>query len=167
MDVPITKGPLARWQRKNLELSTSSINNTLNASLQLNCPVDTALPCNVSVSINGSNGNRTPSTTPNRRLNCSAKATPNHSKLNISGNKLARTPKTPGGGPDRFIPNRSAMNLDVSHYLVRIRVNHRTIFTVHINQFSFHLLSTGRSIKQQPKRMIMKTVQRRKKVEMP
>ncbi|KAI1290451.1 Cell division cycle protein 20 -like protein [Halotydeus destructor] len=39
-----------------------------------------------------------------------------NSKLTSSANKLAKTPKTPGG--DRFIPNRSALNVEVSHYLI-------------------------------------------------
>lgn len=43
--------------------------------------------------------------------------TPKTPKFNKNGILTAKTPKTPMGN-DRFIPNRSALNQDVSHYLV-------------------------------------------------
>lgn len=57
--------------------------------------------------------------TPRRRLN---KSNPNLSKF--STKKTAKTPistpKTPKHAFDRFIPNRSNMNLDLNHYLVSV-----------------------------------------------
>jgi hypothetical protein len=125
MDQPLSRGPLARWQRKHLESSTSNINNSLNASLHLNCP---QIIDSVNLSFNVSNNNlnqqlnKTPNNTPNKR------STPNRTtpgislKANNSSNKC-KTPKTPCNGADRFIPNRNAMNLDISHYLVLISIS--------------------------------------------
>lgn len=133
-DGPLAQGPLARWQRKKLEQSTSSINSTLNASLQLNCTLNDGapLPCNISLSLpslstntssstGGHTGPKTPTSTPNK-LGITGKLTPSYnrsgSKLSASGKKIGgKTPKTPAG-PDRFIPDRSNLNVDVSHYLV-------------------------------------------------
>lgn len=127
------------------DVSAISINQSLNASLQLNCTLaDSLLPCNVSVSLlgggsQGSSQQKTPTQSPSRQAT-SSKLTPSHSfnlgtgfgKIN-SNKKLSRsygnlnnlsmnqgkTPnRTPSRGPDRFIPDRSGMNLDVSHYLL-------------------------------------------------
>ena len=112
LDMPLTKVPLARWQRKNLENSTSSINNSLNASLLLNLGVENSNISINNISYNSNNlASKTPSTTPTR-------TTPSrHNGVNKGSNKKNKTPKTPIG-PDRFIPNRNAMNLEISHYLV-------------------------------------------------
>ncbi|CAG2104195.1 unnamed protein product [Medioppia subpectinata] len=127
MDGPIggiAGAPPARWQRKRADTSTANtLNHSLNASLLLNTANDNALNMSNNV-LNMSANNiavntltKTPSNTPNKR------ATPNRStpgcalKTTNSTNK-AKTPKTPCNGADRFIPNRSAMNADISHYLI-------------------------------------------------
>jgi len=127
MDLPLTRGPLARWQRKNLENSTSSINNSLNASLHLNNVENLNVNVNSNVSLLGNGSlslgslntlSKTPTNTPNKRtITPNRTVTPGRSlKIHNSSHK-GKTPKTPIG-PDRFIPNRSAMNVEISHYLV-------------------------------------------------
>lgn len=39
------------------------------------------------------------------------------SRYQVSGPKVYPSPRTPGGG-DRFIPDRTNMNFELSHYLV-------------------------------------------------
>ena len=142
MNAPLTKAPLARWQRKNMEMSASSlsINNSLNASLYLNCTVDAALPSNISLSVPISSSQKTPTTTPTR--SGSRPITPSNrsgsKKLSASGHKsghkLGRTPKTPIG-VDRFIPDRSALNIDVSHFLVSfLKLN---LASIHFSCFAY------------------------------
>lgn len=98
MDAPITKGPLPRWQRKVLENSTSSVNNSLhNISNSVN---------NSFISNTGTSNNKTPNKTPGKTKS----TTPGRNK----------TPKTPTGtgSADRFIPNRSGMQFDIGHYMI-------------------------------------------------
>ncbi|RWS30296.1 cell division cycle protein 20-like protein [Leptotrombidium deliense] len=109
-------------QRKFLESSTTSVNQSLNASFQL---------LNLTTNVNDSflnatnvpygnvgnvstNGSKTPGTTPTR-LNTS-RTTPG-GKLNTSQNQK-KTPKTPSQGGDRYIPCRNALNMEISHFLV-------------------------------------------------
>lgn len=113
----------SRWSRKehpDISFSTS-INQSLNASLQLNISmanVASALPsCNLSIpSSQGSN--KTPTSSPSRLK--TNRSTPHQSfnqsrkSVHRTGGKTVKTPL----GPDRFIPDRSAINLDVSHYLL-------------------------------------------------
>ncbi|CAH1775934.1 unnamed protein product [Owenia fusiformis] len=92
MDAPITKGPMMRWQRKLNESNTC--NNSMNCSM------------NKSLGMNASINTSTTAKTPKKSLNKS---------LNSKGSK---TPKTPKGLGDRFIPNRSSTQFDLSHYKV-------------------------------------------------
>ncbi|RWS02056.1 cell division cycle protein 20-like protein [Dinothrombium tinctorium] len=118
LDQPLTRGPIARWQRKNFESSTTSLNHSLNLSLHLNLTSNDSVLNSTSVPYGSSSmsGCKTPSHTPNKSV--ASKTTPNcSSKLNSSQGQK-KTPKTPSHAGDRFIPNRSAMNLDLSHYLV-------------------------------------------------
>ena len=123
MDGAIT-GPMARWQRKRLETSTSSINNSLNASLHLNCPIESInMSSNISTNNIILNSNKTPSNTPNKRQT-PTRSTPGCVVKATNSSNKTKTPKTPCNGADRFIPNRSAMNVDISHYLVlNLRLN--------------------------------------------
>ncbi|XP_041357187.1 cell division cycle protein 20 homolog [Gigantopelta aegis] len=102
MDVPLTRGPLMRWQRKALEAdcSGSANNSSLNASSSTKTPVKTA---------NRSAGQtKTPSTASH-----SGKKTPKSAgKLRTPSSK---GPKTPNAG-DRFIPNRSSTQFEMGHY---------------------------------------------------
>lgn len=128
--------PLGRWTSKNkstTEISITSINQSLNASLLLrDCTTtDVYLPSNISLSLPnsqgscGTSGNKTPNCSPSRRP---AKLTPSHSanrsgamagaKTPTNGVNRAKTPNRTPSGPDRFIPDRSNLNIDVSHYLL-------------------------------------------------
>lgn len=109
VDGPLTRGPLARWQKKNLENSCSS-NDTMNSSKQKS---STALSSSVS--------NKT---TPSKRIGSDVlrvKKTPSKTPSKSKSPSRSTTPtpndgaKTPGGG-DRFIPCRSANNFELAHY---------------------------------------------------
>ncbi|XP_063283726.1 cell division cycle protein 20 homolog [Pelobates fuscus] len=89
LDTPITNAPLARWQRKAKEGSCSSANTSANASM-----VSPMKASNRSHSTS-----KTPSKTPGK-----------------SGPKTQNTPSRAGG--DRFIPNRSTMQMDVASFLL-------------------------------------------------
>ncbi|XP_014673332.1 PREDICTED: cell division cycle protein 20 homolog [Priapulus caudatus] len=109
LDQPITKGPAPRWQRKVQEATCSNVNMSLNASKNISMTSKTPLKGNMSYSANMS-VNKTPSDKRNSRSPMSAsKKTPGKSK----------TPKkTPSGLHDRFIPNRSATQYELAHYLI-------------------------------------------------
>lgn len=109
MDGPLTKGPLARWQKKALE-SSSSTNDTINSSKQLSL---TALANKITPSKRTGSDvvrvKKTPSKTPSKSKSPSRSTTPTRATTPNDG------AKTPGGG-DRFIPSRSANNFELSHY---------------------------------------------------
>ncbi|XP_073400614.1 cell division cycle protein 20 homolog [Dendrobates tinctorius] len=89
LDTPITNAPLARWQRKAKEGACSSANTSVNSSIL--SPMKAANRSHSS--------SKTPSKTPGK-----------------SQGKLQGTPSRAGG--DRFIPNRSAMQMDVASFLL-------------------------------------------------
>ncbi|KAE8609834.1 hypothetical protein XENTR_v10011924 [Xenopus tropicalis] len=89
LDTPITNAPLARWQRKAKEGNCSSLNTSANTSTM--SPMKT--------SNRSHSSSKTPSKTPGK-----------------SGPKMQGTPSRAGG--DRFIPNRSAMQMDVASFLL-------------------------------------------------
>uniref|UniRef100_A0A6M2DIJ8 Putative anaphase promoting complex cdc20 cdh1 and ama1 subunit n=1 Tax=Xenopsylla cheopis TaxID=163159 RepID=A0A6M2DIJ8_XENCH len=99
-DGAITKGPLPRWQKKELDASTNS--STGNISRQ---KLSISQQCNASVSSKTpskhkqGNNKKSPSKTPKK---CSSTPTP--SKLT----------KTPIG--DRFIPSRANSNFELGHF---------------------------------------------------
>ena len=113
--------PSRRPRKNHNEISLSaSINQSINSSLQLNfslADLASALPnCNLSIP-SSQTSNKTPTPSPSR-LKCNR--TPHQSfsqsckSIHRTGGKNVKTPL----GPDRFIPDRSAINLDVSHYLL-------------------------------------------------
>lgn len=89
LDTPITNAPLARWQRKAREGGSSSANTSVNTS--------SLSP--MKASNRSQSSSKTPSKTPGK-----------------SGTKLQGTPSRVGG--DRYIPNRSAMQMDVASFLL-------------------------------------------------
>lgn len=97
MDMPLTRGPLMRWQRREQCQNSSSFNISLNGSVS---------------------STKTPSKCLNKSLNSGAHSkTPNSKTPGSAGRK--RTPskgsKTPSAA-DRFIPNRSTTHIDAAHY---------------------------------------------------
>lgn len=104
LDAP-TNGPAMRWQRKACEASAcnSSMNKSLNMSLNKSLNASTSTPMRVSnKSFHGATG-KTPS----------KNKTPGKSK----------TPsKTPTRG-DRFIPNRSATNYELSSFMLSNKIS--------------------------------------------
>ena len=122
-----------RWQRKN----DSQMYNSFNVSAALNQTNDIMSNLTLADSIkrsqneaqsnfiSSSQPHKTPGKTPN-----SKKSSQNSSKIGLTpvgktpsrhnGNKpMAKTPKTPvHAGMDRYIPNRNAMDLEKSHYLM-------------------------------------------------
>lgn len=122
---------VSRWPGKNkstTEYSIASINQSLNASLQLrDCTTaDLHLPSNFSLSLLGSQGS-CPTSSGKKTPTCSPSRRPIQQKTptgNVSGMVRNKTPdtghrhRTPGGVSDRFIPDRSNLDIDVSHYLV-------------------------------------------------
>lgn len=109
MDGPLTKGPLARWQKKALESSSNSSNDTINSSKHMSSFTALANKITPSKRATGSDvvrvNKKTPSKTPSKSKSPSRSTTP-------TPNDGA---KTPGGG-DRFIPSRSASNFELAHY---------------------------------------------------
>nr|CAB3229173.1 cell division cycle protein 20 homolog [Phallusia mammillata] len=112
-DKPLQSGPVARWQRKASDLSTSASTSLHSRSL------------NISHS-NFHSNTSSPSKQPNRSLCQSVNRTPGTSKTPKSGkvktpgklkpsSKNSSLSKTPSRG-DRFIPNRQATNFEVGHY---------------------------------------------------
>lgn len=100
LDTPLTRGPVPRWERKAAELSTPAL------SISLNCSANTSVLCS---SLNKISSAKTPTKTPKKNSGDRLKrSTPSRNK----------TPKTPGGGGDRFIPNRSAMQFDLAKYML-------------------------------------------------
>lgn len=137
MDLP--RNSLARWQRKlgdsintsnfnNSVSAINAINNSINASLNLsNIPFDGD---NFNqFNVNCGNGYKTPTgscyNTPNKRVVTPGRITPGCkpvlNKSTHNSSHKANSSKTPSGG-DRFIPNRSNLNLEISHHLVRVVV---------------------------------------------
>lgn len=108
LDAPLTKGPVARWQRKALEAS-----NTSTTSLNSTALNNTAGQQSFSKSPSKGNLNKSSSfaSSPSKR----SPKTPGKSKNNTPSR--AKTPKTPVGA-DRFIPNRAATQFDLAHYKV-------------------------------------------------
>ncbi|XP_076440566.1 cell division cycle protein 20 homolog [Babylonia areolata] len=101
MDAPLTRGPQMKWQQKNTDNGNMSLNSSAaNASLVSSnkTPMKMTNPSSTSQS-------KTPSSQETGR------------KTPKSGaNRGSKTPKkTPTAG-DRFIPNRTATQFDVSHF---------------------------------------------------
>jgi len=117
MDSSVNKGGrvgAARWQAKALECSNTSLNaslglgavNKVNTSGRLNISTNGAGIKRLSESLS----RKTPSKTPKR----------SPSRLGKSPGRGDGTPgrKTPGGAADRFIPNRSATDYELSHFKI-------------------------------------------------
>lgn len=107
MDEPLTKGPLPRWQRKNKENSSVEMNmSNFNSSNSMS-----------SSDLNKSRGNeeRKRSQSVGRKTPKTPKKSPGRHKSNP--NTPSAKSKTPSGG-DRYIPNRSAIDTELSHYLL-------------------------------------------------
>ncbi|XP_054707821.1 cell division cycle protein 20 homolog [Uloborus diversus] len=96
LDVPLSKGPIPRWQRKAMEkspdLSMSSCGN--NSTLM-----------NLSVNKSVSKPNASP-----KKDDWVKRLTPGRN------NSTSKSPLHPQG--DRFIPNRSAMQFELGHYML-------------------------------------------------
>lgn len=110
IDGPLTKGPMARWQKKAMESSCNS-NDTINSSKQHS---SSALGSKTTPSKRTGTDvvrvRKTPSKTPSKSKSPSRSTTP-------TPNEGA---KTPGGG-DRFIPCRSANNFDLANYKLNMK----------------------------------------------
>ncbi|KAH9515360.1 ubiquitin-protein transferase activating protein [Bulinus truncatus] len=101
MDIPITRGPLMRWQRhEQSQAASSSLNNSVNVSLIGNSSVKT--PCK---SLNKSLSSGTLSKTPKNK-------TPSSGGRRKTPGNISKTPSA----ADRFIPSRSATEFDAAHY---------------------------------------------------
>ncbi|XP_029474500.1 cell division cycle protein 20 homolog [Rhinatrema bivittatum] len=90
LDTPITNAPLARWQRKAKESSNSAAMAT---------SANTSMVSPMKAANRSHNSSKTPSKTPGK-----------------SGNKVQGTPSMAGG--DRYIPNRSVMQMDMANFLL-------------------------------------------------
>lgn len=101
IDGPLTKGPMARWQRKALESSSCSTNDTINNSKRST----KITPSKRNTGNDVVRVKKTPSKTPSKSKSPSRSTTPTPNDGS----------KTPGGG-DRFIPCRSVNNFDLAHY---------------------------------------------------
>ncbi|KAF6205317.1 hypothetical protein GE061_019487 [Apolygus lucorum] len=97
MDDPLTKGPVPRWQKRALDKNTSASNSSLVNSSINNSKIKTKTPSKA-------DSRKTPSKTPSK--------TPKSSP----GKNL----KTPNGG-DRFIPSRSATDMDLGYFKLNQR----------------------------------------------
>lgn len=103
MDGPLTKVPLARWQRKGQENNLNSTNNlSLNSSKKSFSTSSCKTPTKSNNISDLLKGKKTPLKTPTRNSTKSTTPTPN---------KGAKTPNV-----DRFIPVRSTSNYDLAHY---------------------------------------------------
>ncbi|KAG9462727.1 hypothetical protein GDO78_023246 [Eleutherodactylus coqui] len=89
LDTPITNAPLARWQRKAKEVTCSSANTSMNSTA----------PSPMKAANRSHSTSKTPTKTPGK-----------------SQGKLQGTPSRAGG--DRFIPNRSTMQMDMASFLL-------------------------------------------------
>ncbi|XP_072024015.1 cell division cycle protein 20 homolog [Amphiura filiformis] len=106
LDAP-TSGPAMRWQRKASEVPgcNTSMNRSLNKSLNKSLNASTSSPMKAS---NRSFHSKTPS----------KNKTPGKSSRSRTPGKSSKTPsKTPTRG-DRFIPNRSATNYELSSFML-------------------------------------------------
>ncbi|CAH1781720.1 unnamed protein product [Owenia fusiformis] len=118
MDAPIQKGPMMRWQRKALEsgVRTLSLSDAVNDSRGLSPRrPKSANPLTMKLTPN----KKTPNTPTSARPSKTPSKTPT-SKFRLRGktpNKNTPTSK-PGaqGASDRFIPNRTTTEMDISHY---------------------------------------------------
>ncbi|XP_049799379.1 cell division cycle protein 20 homolog isoform X1 [Schistocerca nitens] len=93
MDDPITKGPVPRWQKKNLDTSNRGKPNTSSSSTSNKTPTRLTTE-------NGNKSKKTPSKTPKKS----------------PGSKTPGA-KTPSGG-DRFIPVRSQSSFEMGHFKI-------------------------------------------------
>ncbi|KAL1459225.1 hypothetical protein WDU94_011232 [Cyamophila willieti] len=107
MDEPITKGPAPRWQRKNKENSVEMNMSSFNSSNSISSNDLNKSRGNEEKRRSQSVGRKTPKTP--------SKKSPGRHKSNP--NTPSAKSKTPSGG-DRYIPNRSAINAELSHYLL-------------------------------------------------
>ncbi|XP_072391182.1 cell division cycle protein 20 homolog [Diabrotica undecimpunctata] len=96
MEGPVS-GPVPRWQRKKESGSSNNSSNNSSKLRSLSCSALNSTKTPVKGSENDYQRNKTPSKTPKKNR------TP-------TPNKGSRTP-----GGDRFIPSRSASNLDLAH----------------------------------------------------
>lgn len=104
MDAPLTKGPKMRWQRKMSDTRNISQNDSVLNSSSANTSCSQLMKVSTTKSTGASS--KTPGKSPNK--------TPTR--------KGAKTPsKTPSGSGDRFIPNRSATQFELGHYLLTNR----------------------------------------------
>ena len=118
-DTSLIKSHLNRPLKKPLDSSVSGFNASMMASLHISSN-ESINKSGFNLSTAGLVIGKTPSKTPSKRNIITItpnKSTPlNNLKLNKSGHKM-KTPRSPSA-PDRFIPNRSAMNNEINHYLV-------------------------------------------------
>ncbi|XP_044738403.1 cell division cycle protein 20 homolog isoform X2 [Chrysoperla carnea] len=115
MDGPISKGPVARWQRKgansNSDSNTSSNTSNTSTNLKLSSSSFNSTSNNLNKTPKknaGMKNKKTPSKTPSKN-----NKSPGRSKTPNTGDKS----KTPTTG-DRFIPLRSTTNFDLAHYKI-------------------------------------------------
>uniref|UniRef100_A0A1B0GCS7 Cell division cycle protein 20 homolog n=1 Tax=Glossina morsitans morsitans TaxID=37546 RepID=A0A1B0GCS7_GLOMM len=96
MDGELTKGPVPRWQKK---LEASEASSSLNVTKS---GLSAAYNPNLS-------GTSVATKTPCKSWDTKKK----------KGQTPNKCPKTPGGGGDRFIPNRGSTNFELGHYLLK------------------------------------------------
>ena len=116
MDAPISKGPMARWQRKALEansISNSSLNQS--ASTKLN-----SISCgfaNLSLPLGGANSSLVAGA---KRISEATRKTPSKTPKNSPGRNNKSGSMMPGrktpGGADRFIPSRTGTDFEASRF---------------------------------------------------
>lgn len=109
MDGDISKGPMPKWQSKK-SASSSTLNGSINTS-KISMSFNSTL--NSASILAPNNSNKTP-----QKNGCNVfkgKKTPGKSPSRKSPTPNKAQSKTPCGG-DRFIPNRTASNLDMNHY---------------------------------------------------
>jgi len=108
MDAPISKGPMARWQRKALEansISNSSLNQS--ASTKLN-----SISCgfaNLSLPLGGANSSLVAGA---KRI---SEKTPSKTPKNSPGRNKKSGSMIPGGA-DRFIPSHTGTDFEASQF---------------------------------------------------
>lgn len=117
-----------RWQRKNdsqlyNSFNVSNINQTndILSNLTIQDQQATQQSSILRGNVSQMNNQKTPGKTPNSKINHQRKGVTPSGKTPSRHNLPkgpCKTPKTPVHGNDRFIPNRGAMDLEVSHYLI-------------------------------------------------
>uniref|UniRef100_A0A182IW47 CDC20/Fizzy WD40 domain-containing protein n=1 Tax=Anopheles atroparvus TaxID=41427 RepID=A0A182IW47_ANOAO len=116
MDGEITKGPAPRWQKKlDLSAASASFNNSALANNS------TRQKLSISFTGNGNNANNTLQSTVGFSLKTPRKNGGKNAAS--SAKKSGQTPlkasgQLPAGG-DRFIPNRTTTDFELSHYIVK------------------------------------------------